>query len=142
MEDIKPNRAVRRFDVFAEYQRNKALKDQMAEDEAKGYGIWLAKLVAARRFSKGKKEAPEKGKERGKEEKEDKREELVEGKWRSLDGVAQTDQMFEEEIIQRMGGEFYQKVFSPAIRQAYESGKDYTEIRDTIRKDWKPPAGR
>ena len=36
-----------------------------------------------------------------------------------------------------MGQEFYENVFSPAVAEAFRSGKDYTEIRDTIRKDWK-----
>jgi len=35
-----------------------------------------------------------------------------------------------------MGKEFYEKVFSPAILKAYEEGKDYMDIRDSIRKEW------
>ncbi len=29
-------------------------------------------------------------------------------------------------------------VFSPAIKEAIDSGRKYEQIRDTIRKDWKP----
>jgi hypothetical protein len=37
-----------------------------------------------------------------------------------------------------MGEEFYREVFRPAIEEAHRQGRGYTEIRDTIRKDWKP----
>jgi predicted RNase H-like HicB family nuclease len=37
-----------------------------------------------------------------------------------------------------MGEDFYADVFSPAIAMAHEDGKTYEEIRDSIRKDWKP----
>ena len=33
---------------------------------------------------------------------------------------------------------FYRRVFAPSIRRAREDGKAYEEIRDTIRKPWKP----
>ncbi len=132
---MKPNRPIRRFDVFAEYQRLKALeKEKLPEAQAKGYGIWLAKVVAARKFSKTRKKEGE-GKETGKKKEE--REELVDNKWHALDGIAQTDALFDKEIVQRMGDEFYRSVFSPAVQDAYQSGKDYTDIRDKIRQDWK-----
>ncbi len=133
MAEIKPNRPIRRFDVFAEYQRLKALKEQQPSDQAKGYGIWLAKVVAARKFSKTRAKEP---KESGRREAE--KEELVDNKWHSLDGIPQTDVLFDKEIVQRMGKPFYEDVFSPEVEKAFDSGKDYTEIRDTIRKDWKP----
>jgi hypothetical protein len=45
--DIHPQQAIRRFDVFAEYTRQERQEKGYPEDEAKGYGIWLAKVVAA-----------------------------------------------------------------------------------------------
>src|SRR6187551_436024 len=45
-----PLKSIRRFDVFAEVNRLKALDEGRPEDEAKGYGIWLAKVVAGRRY--------------------------------------------------------------------------------------------
>ncbi len=133
---MKPNRPIRRFDVFAEYQRLKAHeKDQLPADEAKGYGIWLAKLVAARKFRKVRQKE---GENKEKEQKKEEREELIDNKWHALDGIAQTDALFEKEIIQRMGDDFYNKVFSPAVKDAFGSGKDYTDIRDKIRESWKP----
>ena len=53
-----------------------------------------------------------------------------------LDGELQTDETFDHEIIDRMGPEFYEVVFQPAIRDALAEGRKYEEIRDTIRKDW------
>ncbi len=55
--------------------------------------------------------------------------------WRSLSGKEQTDQLFDREIIVRMGREFYDQVFAPAIQQAYEAGKSYRDIRDTNRRE-------
>lgn len=57
-------------------------------------------------------------------------------KWRSLDGKPQTDDLFEKEIVRRMGADFYHKVFVPAIEQALAEGKSYQSIRDTLRKGW------
>jgi hypothetical protein len=131
-DNLKPKQSVRRFDVFAEYQRLKALKEKNPPDEAKGYAIWLAKVVAARRFRK------ERGKEPPADQEKEKKTELMDGKWRTLDGVPQTDALFDREIIKRMGEDFYKEIFSPAVEEEFTSGKDYTDIRDTIRKDWKP----
>ncbi len=133
MADIKPRAPVRRFDVFAEYNRLKGIKEEhLTQGKAKGYGLWVAKVVAARRF--GKMPRPEK-ESKPKTEEEKKR---ARTEWHALSGVQQTDKLFDREIIGRMGKEFYQKVFSPSIQQAYDEGKSYVQIRDAIRKDWKP----
>ena len=133
---MKPNRPIRRFDVFAEYQRLKALeKDNQPPDVAKGYGIWLAKLVAARKFSKTRGKEEKDTKDTGKKKQE---EELVDNKWHSLEGEPQTDDLFDKEIVQRMGETFYEDVFAPALKESFKKGQDYMEIRDSIRKDWKP----
>ena len=47
--DLLPVGPIRRFDVFAEYSRLERLDKGYPQDEAKGYGIWLAKVVASRR---------------------------------------------------------------------------------------------
>ena len=44
--DNAPTKAIRRFDVFAEYTRQQRREKGFPEDEAKGYGIWLTKVVA------------------------------------------------------------------------------------------------
>ena len=140
-DDLKPERPIRRFDVFAEYRKQDEERKGMPEDEAMGYGLWVAKVVAARRFGGGTlKERHEKGKGRGEDRdgKDDGREQLVDGKWHALEGEPQTDALFQKEIVERMGHTFYQRVFAPAIEEARKAGRSYESIRDAIRKDWKP----
>ncbi len=125
---LKPKAPIRRFDVFAEYNRQQAMKEGTREAQAKGYGLWLAKIVAARRSlpsteSTASHEEEKKGKK---------------SKWRKLSGKPQTDKLFDKEIVSRMGVGFYKKVFLPAISQAIENGEEYRDIRDSIRKDWEP----
>lgn len=129
----RPSRPIRRFDVFAEYSRLDGLKDGMEADEARGYGIWLAKVVAARKFGRLKPKEEGEGGRKGKRE-EPKRQ----GKWRLLGDEPQTDTLFEKEIVSRMGEDFYRQTFQPALKRAFDSGMKYTEIRDSIRTDWKP----
>src|SRR5436305_14203002 len=90
MAEIKPEATVRRFDVFAEVNRLKALREGRPEDEAKGYGVWLAKVVAARRFGPTLKPTPPRdgqthGEHVGGEE------EPQEPKFKSVGGARQTD---------------------------------------------------
>jgi hypothetical protein len=127
-----PQRAIRRFDVFAEYSRQEREEKGSPPDEAKGYGIWLAKVVAARRFGGGKD---------GGDGKKGARRLDAEGnepKFRSVGDELQTDETFDHDIVDRMGLAFYRKVFAPAIQEAREAGKSYEDIRDALRKDWKP----
>ena len=133
----KPKAPVRRFDVFAEYNRQKALKEGLPEDEAEGYGVWVAKVVASRGFGRGlntqvHQKQGANGKDKGDEEKTPK------SKWHTLGDEPQTDELFYKEIIRRMGEEFYNAVFRPAIEEAVREDRTYTSIRDTIRRDWKP----
>lgn len=127
-----PQRAIRRFDVFAEYTRLERLEKGEPEDIAKGYGIWLAKVVAARRF--GGKTEPGDGKATAK----GKRPHADEPTFRSVGDELQTDETFDQDIVERMGTAFYAKTFAPAIAAARERGESYEDIRDSIRKEWKP----
>ena len=131
LTEASPNKPIRRFDVFAEYIRQERREKGYPEDEAKGYGVWLAKVVASRRF--GQKSSSDGKKPRKKDEHEE------EPKFRSVGDELQTDETFDHDIIDRMGATFYDDVFVPAIAEAIAEGKDYTAIRDSIRKDWKPP---
>ena len=131
-DDPAPRKAIRRFDVFAEYSRQEQREKGLAEDEAKGYGIWIAKVVASRRFGK-KADGPPKKDRAGKT--------VAAGsdeKFRSVGDEPQTDETFDHDIIERMGAEFYDSVFVPAIEQARAAGESYEEIRDSIRKAWTP----
>jgi hypothetical protein len=141
--DLRPLQPVRRFDVFAETKRLEALAHGEPEDVAKGYGIRIAKIVASKRFGGAAKKAhldKSKGKEKTTEEPSEGRRFAGEGgaKFRALDGELQTDETFDHDVIDRMGPEFYDVVFAPAIRDALAAGRKYEQIRDTIRKDWKP----
>lgn len=134
--DLHPLQPIRRFDVFAETKRREALAKGAEEDVAKGYGIRIAKVVASRRYG---------GATAGAHEKKSASLEptgqfgLAPGeKFRSLDGVPQTDETFDKEIIDRMGSRFYEVVFAPAISDALAAGRKYEQFRDTIRKEWKP----
>jgi hypothetical protein len=128
--DVHPRQAIRRFDVFAEYTRQERREKGYPEDEAKGYGIWLAKVVAARRF--GQKSSSDGKPSRKRNEPEE------EPKFRSVGDELQTDETFDHDIIDRMGATFYDEIFVPAITAAREDGRTYETIRDTIRKEWKP----
>ena len=138
---MKPRLPIRRFDVFAEYNRLQALKKGQDDAHAKGYGLWVAKVVASgggRRAEGGRPKA-----EGGRQEAEGGREKAEGGQrsgddWHVLGDEAQTDELFDKEIVRRMGEDFYQQVFAPAIAAACAEGKSYEGIRDTVRKEWKP----
>lgn len=127
-----PQRAIRRFDIFAEYSRQEREGKGYPPDEAKGYGIWLAKVVAARRFGGGKADGERKAGSRRLDA------EGNEPAFRSVGDELQTDETFDHDIVDRMGLAFYREVFAPAIEAAREAGKSYEDIRDALRKDWKP----
>jgi hypothetical protein len=138
--DLRPRQPIRRFDVFAETKRLEALAHGEPEDVAKGYGIRIAKVVASKRFGGASK------KTHFDQTKPPARESAAAGqpgeregeKFRALDGELQTDETFDREIIERMGPQFYDAVFAPAIQEALADGRKYEQIRDAIRKDWKP----
>ena len=120
---------------------SKLLAHGEPDDVAKGYGIRIAKIVASRRFGGST------AKKTRHERKDDSDQEPAKGsrfggedgdKFRALDGEIQSDETFDREIVDRMGPEFYEVVFQPAIREALAAGRKYEQIRDTIRKDWKP----
>jgi hypothetical protein len=136
--ELRPLQPIRRFDVFAESKRLEALAHGEPEDVAKGYGVRIAKIVASKRFGgSAKKTRHEK-----KPERESSTGDRFRGeggdKFRALDGEVQTDETFDREIVDRMGPEFYDLVFAPAIQDALDAGRKYEQFRDTIRKDWKP----
>jgi len=112
---LKPAKAIRRFDVFAEYRKLDAEADGMPEDEAKGYGLWVAKVVAARKF--GRKSNEPAGESPP----------STRGKWHVLSGEPQTDKRFDHEIVERMGRDFYTRVFAP------RSAKHVQTVRRTSR---------
>ena len=130
---LKPHKPIRRFDVFAEYRKLDVQEDGMPADQAKGYGLWVAKVVAARKFRRQRGEdQPKPSGDKPKRRR----------KWRILSGEPQTDKLFDHEIVDRMGATFYREIFAPAVRAARDSGHTYEAIRDKLRRRWKPPALR
>ncbi len=136
----KPKQAIRRFDIFAEYNRLKGLDKGLDEPHAKGYGLWIAKVVASgggrRTFREPGKSGAEK--QPGPEEGTGRQGAPTGQEWHELGGEPQTDALFDREIVQRMGQDFYAQVFAPAIAAAVEQGRSYESIRDTLRKEWTP----
>src|SRR5215813_5459126 len=114
--------------IFAEFHRLEAQAEGMAADAAKGHGLWLAKIVAARKLGRGEGLSGKAGEKRG----------PGGGKWHVLGGKPQTAALFDREIVARMGSGFYRRVFAPGVRRAFEDGKSYVEIRDSLRAAWKP----
>jgi hypothetical protein len=131
---VKPQHPIRRFDVFAEYQRQEQEAHGVASDRAKGYGLWIAKVVAMRRFGRRREG------DRPAQTDSARDAEQHETTWHELDGQPQTDELFDAEIVWRMGADFYREVFEPAIRQARAKGRSYESIRDAIRRPWRPEA--
>jgi len=129
-EELHPAKAIRRFDIFAEYTRQERVEKGDPEDVAKGYAIWLAKFVANKsRDEENDTTAPENAP-------------YSDPKWRWLNGEIQTDFEFDIHVLQRMGPEFYERIFMPAISAARAEGKKYEDVRDSIRETWKPAKKR
>src|SRR4051794_1987497 len=128
MEDqlgqLRPLHAIRRFDLFAEFNRQERWDDGYPADEAKGYGIWLAKVVAARRSGQT---SDADNHERQQAQRKEKASEK-ESKFRSLSDELQTDETFDHDIIERMGGTFDRDVFVPSIERSRSKGKSYEAI--------------
>src|SRR5436190_22054993 len=94
-EQLHPKQQVRRFDVFAEYSKLKALREGRPLDQAKGHGIWLAKVVASRRYGapSSRQTSVRKPQGAGAEEAE------APAPFRTLGGELQTDALFDREIV-------------------------------------------
>ncbi|MDP9364447.1 MAG: hypothetical protein M3Q10_09535 [Chloroflexota bacterium] len=131
-----PARPIRRFDVFAEVKRLQALAEGRPEDEAKGHGIWLAKVVAPRRFGRQGDGAADR--HRVRQEDAPREADGAGDRFRSVGDEVQTDETFEREIVERMGREFYERVFAAAVGEAVGRGEKYEQFRDTIRAEWRP----
>jgi hypothetical protein len=128
---IAPKAEIRRFDVFAEWNRLKAVTHlKMSEPEARTYGLAVAKIVAARKLhgytpkelAEFKRQARTLARP----------EEITLPWWHRL----ASPEEFERKIIERMGRTFYEQVFQPAIARAWREGKSYEEIRDSVRQQW------
>jgi hypothetical protein len=123
---------IRRFDIFAEWNRLKGrTRKDMKEADARAYGLAVAKVVASRKLHGAEPEQAKELKRRAREDQTD------EPWWEHLG----SGEEFERKIIERMGREFYRQVFQPAIQQAWDAGQDYEDIRDKLREPWNEARG-
>jgi hypothetical protein len=121
-----PQASIRRFDIFAEWNRLTALRDKhMRADDARAYGISVAKVVAARKFTGYQPGRASTTRRSGAKRRE-------EDWWKHM---GSTDE-FERKVIRRMGEDFYRHTFAPALKSAFESGMSYEEVRDSFRREW------
>ncbi len=122
-----PRMQIRRFDIFAEWNRLKArTRHKMKEAEARAYGLAVAKIVAARKFGGDQPEQARELKQRARQD------DVSTPWWQHL---GSSDE-FEQKIMERMGTPFYREVFQPAIQKAWDAGQSYEDIRDTLRDQW------
>ena len=132
---MKPRAAIRRFDVFAEYNKLESLQKGYPVDEAKGYGLWVAKVVASRR---GRPSLSPQAPHGGEHATESHDATATAPRFHELAGEPQTDRTFDREVVARMGEDFYREVFAPAIKERFDRGDRYESFRDAIRRGWKP----
>ena len=131
-KQLAPQMEIRRFDIFAEWNRLKGrTRLDMKEADARAYGLAVAKIVASRKLHGAE---PEQAKELKRRVREDQNDEAW---WEHLG----SHEEFERKIIERMGREFYRQVFQPAIRQAWDDGQTYEDIRDKLREPWNEERG-
>lgn len=124
---------IRRFDIFAEWNRLKAReKLKLSAGDSRAYGLAVAKVVAGRKQRREAGNAPEPKEKQDKKEGEEKDSARDERWWEHLG----SDDEFRRVVVRRMGEDFYKDVFAPAVRKAWDAGKDYADIRDTLRNPW------
>ncbi len=131
-EGVHPIRAIRRFDVVAEYTRQERLDKGDPAGMARGYGVWLAKVVAARRSGASSASQDHRSGAR------DDGGATPTPTFRSVGDDVQTDEVFDRDTVDRMGAAFYRQVFRPAIEEARSRGESY----EAIRTGWAPAKGR
>lgn len=130
-DTTRPAANIRRFDVFAEWSRLTGLAKRLDEDDARAYGLAVAKIVAARKFGGYEPGQLSDWKKRAREQNTD-REDTGEAWWEHLGSTEE----FERKIVRRMGARFYEEVFAPAIQAARDRGEKYEQIRDLLREPW------
>jgi hypothetical protein len=124
---------IRRFDIFAEWNRLKAReKLKLSAGDSRAYGLAVAKVVAGR---KQRREAGNEAASSDKDKKNEGEEKSAEKNERWWEHLGSDDE-FRRVVVRRMGEDFYKDVFAPAVRKAWDAGKDYADIRDTLRNPW------
>ncbi len=115
---------IRRFDIFAIF--NKVSKEaEMGSKHAKGYGIWMARMVAGKKFGGG---AVTTGHTSAVATTTGAKKSGVKS-WHELSGKPQTDKEYDKELVTRFG-EPNLITIEDFIRNAYKKGMKYEAIRD------------
>jgi len=127
---------LRRFDVFAVYNYVKNLNKGMPEDRAKGDALWLAKHVAGGRRIKVGGGALQPAQRAAKHCACKGIAIVLESPWKMLSGIEQTNEMYDREIVKRMGEQFYSEILLPRMKEL--SSEKYQDIRDTVREELEP----
>src|SRR5947208_14286790 len=100
-----PRLQIRRFDIFAEWNRLKArTRHKMKQADARAYGLAVAKVIAARKLDGA-------GPEQTRDLKRRARQDEVDEPWWEHLGWSEG---FGEKIIERLGRGFYAVVFEAA----------------------------
>jgi len=92
-------------------------------DQAKGYGLLGATVVVARKFGRQSSDLSS-------EQQAPRRD-----KWHVLSGEPQTDERFDQELVDRMGADVYQRLFGRAVAAAREQS-DRAHCRGSPRASW------
>jgi len=112
---------IRRFDIFAIFNMV-SKKKEMGDKFAKGYGIWLARMVAGRKFG-GSKSGHKSGVSTGSNKSTGVQ------TWMTLSGKPQTDKEYDKELENRFGTSNLHKIEN-FIEKAVFKGMSYEAIRD------------
>ena len=122
---------IRRFDIFAIF--NKVSKEaELGDKHAKGYGIWMARMIAGKKFGASKPISSNSNYHPGKENEKkngSKKKGAKVQTWLELSGKPQTDKEYDGELLKRFGGANL-IALETLIRKAYKKGLEYNLIRD------------
>jgi len=126
---LKPLTYLRPFDVMAEWQLQEKMSelartgpiDDLAKGVAKQFGLAMAIYIASRKFGKPRPAVIRKG--------------------ARAEASRETAQIckaedFDRQIVNRMGREFYERVFAPRILMLRALGKSYNEIKIDLGRDF------
>ena len=120
LEEIKSIK-IGKWDIISEYHRIEWLKAGHNEVEAKIHGIVIAVVGYQARLGKEpqKYKLEQKGKEKGVSVTHRKQE-----KWITTEDF--------DKIVNKIGDNYYRKVFSPAIENLYNKGYSYDEVKKAV----------
>jgi hypothetical protein len=120
LEEIKTIK-IGKWDIISEYHKLDWLKQGYSEEEAKIHGIVIAVVGYQARLGKQAQQykIEQKGKEKGVSLTHRKKEKWI------------TTKDFDK-IIKKMGKEYYEGLFAPAIETLYNKGYSYDDVKKAV----------